>query len=319
MKAINKIAMFALACLALVACDKHDSLDDQVFAGKIAPTVYWEVKSTTVTAGDSVPFVAQYYTTGQSEVDYLEVWYDIVEIEVKEVSSPMLGTTAMSISSNVETQKRISTASCKFNHADILLREGSRESSGVDSLGIVTTFQETYKFTDKFPTSGTLSVISMGDANWDSASVARYFGDDFMQNFKDSIEIKLKGCAGYGKDAAKGYNKVLANQNISEYQTVWVSIAGRDGKEFEAFRDSIVNPTESAMAGYEVYDYFFKDSILPDVVDSAFLGLEFKDLIFSGTEYKINYKKSYKLNAQLKCFDKDGIAGLSLLSVIDLN
>lgn len=319
MKAINKIAVFSLACLALVGCDKHDSLDAHVFAGKIAPTVYWEVKSTTVSAGDSVPFNAQYYTTGKADVDYLEVWYDIVEIETKEVSAPLFNTISLSVSSNVETQKRISTASCRFTHADLLQREGIRESSGVDSLGIVTTFQETYKFSDKFPTSNTLSVISFGDADWDSSLVARYFGETFMQDFKDSIEIMLKGCAGYGTDEAKGYNKKLANQNIGEYKIVWEQIAGRDGKEFEAFRDSAKNEVESALAGYTIYDYFFKDSILPVAVDSAFLGLEFKDLIFSGSEYKVNYKKSYKLNAQLKCFDKDGIAGLSLLSVIDLN
>lgn len=319
MKAINKIALFSLACLSLIACDKHDSLDDRVFVGKVAPTVYWEVKSTTVTSGDSVPFNAQYYTTGNAEVDYLEVWYDIVEVETKEVSAPLFNAISLSVSSNVEVQKRIPTASCRFIHTDILQRDNSRESSGVDSLGIVTTFQETYKFSDKFPTSNTLSVISFGDADWDSTLVSRYFGENFMKNFKDSIEIMLKGYAGYGKDESRGYNKQLANQNIDEYRIVWESIAGLDGKAFSAFKDSTVNPTESAMAGYEVYDYFFKDSILPDAVDSVFLGLGFKDLIFSGTEYKVNYKKSYKLNAQLKCFDKEGVAGLSLQSVIDLN
>jgi hypothetical protein len=68
-----------------------------------------------------------------------------------------------------------------------------------------------------------------------------------------------------------------------------------------------------------LYVYFFKDSIFPDAVDSAFLNMEFGDLIYDGNAYKISYKRSYKLDAQLHCVDADGTAGLSLPVTIELN
>lgn len=310
--------MVCLVAVAFMACDKHDSLDDQAFVGKMAPTVYWSVQSTVVTAGDSVPFEAQYYTASGRSIDRLEVWYNVTEVESKEVSAPYLVSFSYTVTSTIERERRISTAACAFDHyGDILLRPGSIETSGVDSMGKVTHFKETYRFSDKFPTSPTLSTISFSDATWDSAQVKKYMGETFMQDFKDSIEVKLKGCAGYGH--GPGYDATLADSHWADYKSIWVNMRGLDSREFYTYTDSALNKTESEQAGYDIYDYFFKGHQLPEAVDSAYLAVEFKDLIYDGNENKINYKKAYKLHAQLKCIDEDGTAGLSLAADIDLN
>ena len=110
MKAFNKLCVLALACLAFVACDKHDKLDDLVFVGKMAPTVYWSVASTTVSAGDSVGFDAQYYTTGEAPVSHCEVWYNVMEVEAKEVTSAALPSISYTVT-NVR-RYRIYNRSC---------------------------------------------------------------------------------------------------------------------------------------------------------------------------------------------------------------
>lgn len=309
MKTFNKFLMVCLAAATLVACDKHDKLDDLVFVGKMAPTVYWAVTSTTVTAGDSVPFTAQYYTTGESPVSHLEAWYDIVEIETKDVSAPLLVTFSYSVTSNIETQRRISSSACRYEHS-----EAYGENFGVNSMGDTTRFKTTYKMSGKFPTSNTLSTIAFGDGSWDSAQVCKYFGDDFMQKFKDTIELTMRGAL-----YPAPYNKVAVNNHWQDYQSAWTNMRGLSGKTFAAFLDSVKNETESMLAGYDIYDYFFKDSVLPNEVDSMFQTVTFADLISSGSADMINFKRSYKLNSQLKCFDKAGTAGLSLQAVIELN
>lgn len=310
MKTFRNILIVCLGILTLAACDRHDSLDDRVFVGPMAPMVYWAVQSTTVTAGDSVPFQAQYYTTGESPVSYLEVWYDIIEVEAKEVSAPLLATFSYTVSSTVETQRRIATPSCRIMH-----NEGWATNFGVNSMGDTTYFKTYYEFNGKFPTSNTLSVIAFGDADWDSAQVVKYFGETFMQDFKDSIEVKMRG-----RLAREGaYDKVTVNKHWQDFRSACVNMAGMPDTAFSKYIVEELNEIETQRAGTEVYDYYFKDSVLPDVVDSVWGTVQFKDLIYDGNSNHINFRRSYKLNSQLKCFDEAGTAGLSLKAVIELN
>ena len=308
MKAFNKLCVLALACLAFVACDKHDKLDDLVFVGKMAPTVYWSVASTTVSAGDSVGFDAQYYTTGEAPVSHCEVWYNVMEVEAKEVTSAALPSISYTVTSTIETERRISTRIYDYAH-----NEGWLEDFGVNSMGDTTYFQPTYHFSAKFPTSTTLSPIQWSDLGWDSTLVDMYYGKGFMQSFKDSVEVLLKGSYGFGKEVAKGYNKVLANKHWADYKSIYVAKGGDERVYRTQYTDSMIDPQTT------LYVYFFKDSILPDAVDSAFLNMEFGDLIYDGNAYKISYKRSYKLDAQLHCVDEEGTAGLSLPVTIELN
>jgi len=80
--------LYFYSALLITACDKNDTLDDAVIVGNMAPHVYWELGSSTVTAGSNVPFTVQYYTTGTEEINKLEVWYNLTEEESKTVTCP---------------------------------------------------------------------------------------------------------------------------------------------------------------------------------------------------------------------------------------
>ena len=52
--------MMAISLL-FIACEKHDMMDNDVIVGQMAPQVYWEPASSTVKAGENVPFMVQYW------------------------------------------------------------------------------------------------------------------------------------------------------------------------------------------------------------------------------------------------------------------
>ena len=66
----NIIFMMAISLL-FIACEKHDMMDNDVIVGQMAPQVYWEPASSTVKAGENVPFMVQYYTTTTENIDRL--------------------------------------------------------------------------------------------------------------------------------------------------------------------------------------------------------------------------------------------------------
>ena len=108
MKKIQSIAVILLSMLLCTACDLHDSLDDDVIVGNMAPQVYWEVGSSTVTAGSNVSFTTQYYTTGDAAIDHLEVWYNLSQQGAKTVNCPWTTTLTFTFTSTTTVEKRIS-------------------------------------------------------------------------------------------------------------------------------------------------------------------------------------------------------------------
>lgn len=291
MKANKYIAILVLVAAAFTACDKHDSLDDQTFIGKMAPQVYWDVPGLTVNAGDSVAFSAQYYTTGERPISHLEVWYNTIETEEKQVSAPWVTSATYTFVSSQEIERQPENfAQARYLH---------NESFWVDSL-------HAYVLSNKFPTSYTRSKIQFGSADWDSTSVIKYFGEEFMQHFKDSLETILKA------DPDKSY---------ADYKQLYINTGGDEKVFVAAYGDSIFNENT------QKYDYVFKyDSVtgtrpIPAAVDSFYQSCTFKDLIWdkSKTEYSISYKKQFKLNAVLRCYDDEGTYGTALYKEITLN
>ena len=64
MKTIFKSAtIFAgILMFSLASCERYDMIDNVVRVGQMAPTIYWELPSNSVAAGENVEFRAQYYT-----------------------------------------------------------------------------------------------------------------------------------------------------------------------------------------------------------------------------------------------------------------
>lgn len=283
MKASKYIAILMIATGVMTACDKHDSLDEQVFIGKMAPQVYWEVPSTTVSAGDDVAFSAQYYTTGDRPVSYCEVWYNTIETEDKQVSAPWVTCTTYSIvSSSVTERMTESGTQVKYMHDEANWNAKQRA----------------YQFKATFPTSYTKSKTEWKNKEWDSTLVVRYFGENFMQHFKDSLETILKA------DLDKSY---------VDYKTLYIAKGGDERIFISQYTDSAFNDNT------QTYDKFFKNHELPAAVDSLYQACTFGDLIDSKGEKSISYKKQYSLKATLRCYDDQGTYGFALYKEIKLN
>jgi len=173
----NLIFITLAASLFLFSCEKNDSMDDDVIIGSMAPQVYWELGSSTVQSGDSVPFSAQYYTTGESPLDHLEVWYNVSEQKSKTVSCSWVSSFTYSYTSTTTEEKRIDQKVSSYSH---------NENYWLASL-------RAYTFNAKFPTSNTLSAVSWSyPETFDSTKMVKYFGKDYMQHFKDSLYTLMK-------------------------------------------------------------------------------------------------------------------------------
>ena len=284
MKQTKFIMAMVATALVLASCAKHDFFDEDTITGKVGPESYWEVGSAVVSAGTSMDFTAQYYSSA-STIDHSEVWYDIEETIEKNVIFPWAQTFSYSQSSNVMQQKRVSQMIEKYAHAEELWS---------DSL-------HAYLLEGTFPVSGTLAPFEWKQpTQFDSTKMVQYFGETFMQEFKDAVHKKMK---------------------YADYKYMYKKMSILD--DFRQFTDS----TEDKNQGEGVYVYHFpKDSvtgeeIIPYTIDSIWATIGFAELIENSANgyYDVEYKRSYALNALLRVYDVRGVYGRTVSKHIDIN
>ena len=283
MKALKYLTL-GLIGLAFVACDKHDKMDDLVHVGEMAPHVHWTVPNTVVSAGSDVAFSVQYYTTEEeAPISHLEVWYDVHETVSKNVSAPWVVSTPYTVASEVSNIQRISTCIKKFDHNEDNYNEKERA----------------YKFDDAFPTSNTLGRVKWSGAEYSEDKLVANFGENFAQNFKDSLYNYLIS----NPDAAyRDFAKLVSTDSI------WNATLFAPYKTTSFDENSQTN-----------YDHFVNHKI-PAPLDSLFQALSFDQIIDDGKgNLNISYSRGYLINAQLKCLDTKGTAGLTKLTEITLN
>ena len=276
--------MFGLLALVFASCDKHDNMDDIVHVGEMAPHVHWTVPNTVVTAGSDVAFSVQYYTTEEEyPISHLEVWYDIHETVSKNVSAPWVVSTPYTVASEVSNVQRISTCIKKFEHNEDNYNEKERA----------------YKFDDAFPTSNTLGRVKWSGAEYSEDKLVANFGENFAQNFKDSLYNYLIS----NPDAAyKDFAKLVSTDSI------WNATLFAPYKTTSFDENSQTN-----------YDHFVNHEI-PAPLDSLFQALSFDQIIDDGKgNLSISYSRGYLIKAQLKCLDTKGTAGLTKNTEITLN
>ena len=276
--------MFGLLALVFASCDKHDNMDDIVHVGEMAPHVHWTIPNTVVTAGSDVAFSVQYYTTEEEyPISHLEVWYDIHETVSKNVSAPWVVSTPYTVASEVSNVQRISTCIKRFEHNEDNYNEKERA----------------YKFDDAFPTSNTLGRVKWSGAEYSEDKLVANFGENFAQNFKDSLYNYLIS----NPDAAyRDFAKLVSTDSI------WNATLFAPYKTTSFDENSQTN-----------YDHFVNHKI-PAPLDSLFQALSFDQIIDDGKgNLNISYSRGYLINAQLKCLDTKGTAGLTKLTTINLN
>jgi len=283
MKSTSKIFLLSALALLAVSCAKNDFFDKDLITGEVGPEAYWEVASAAVTAGQQMEFTAQYYST-VSTIDHSEVWYDIVETIDQTVTCQRTATFTYSLSSNVTSQKRISQLVQKYAHS---------EEYWSDSL-------HAYSYTDGFPVSGTLAPFRWSKPTvFDSTKMVTYFGEGYMQTFKDNVHAKMK---------------------FKDYRMMYLGLGILD--DFTQYTDSTLDPN----AGVGVYKYHFPldaegNEVVPAAVDSIWETITFEQLVNNTTEgyYDVDYSRTYSINAILRVYDVRGVYGRTVSKPIVIN
>jgi len=280
MKLIKYIFLSLLATALLTVCAKHDFFDDNVITGNVGPQAYWEVESSTVSAGNSMAFTVQYYST-VAEIGHSEVWYNIIETLDKSVTCPWVVSRTYSVSSVKSEEKRISQKIQEYPH----------------SLAVWSDSLHAYTLTDRFPVSNTLSPFSWVKPDiFEYDKMDTYFGVGFMQNFKDSLRTSVMKFA--------DYEKMMMGLELVE--------------SFKPYTDSTYNEN-SAKWEYHFPKDASGNTPVPADIRKLYDEITFDRLIESATGYNVEYKRTYSMKAVLRVYDKRGIYGSTVLKELDIN
>ncbi|MDD5184956.1 MAG: hypothetical protein PHS84_06800 [Paludibacter sp.] len=282
MKKIQIVAVILMSMLFFTACDLHDTLDQDVIVGNMAPQVYWEIGSSTVTAGSNVPFTAQYYTTSEATVDHLEVWYNLWEQESKTVNCPWTTSLVFNFTATTTVEKRISQKISEYPHI---------EANWSNDL-------HAYTFSATFPTSNTLASIAwIKPTSFDSTKMVSYFGADFMQHFKDSL---------YSRMQAVDFQKMYQGLNLVT--------------NFKIYLDSTYNDN-TGKYDYHFPSDANGNMPVPEAIRIIYQSIPFADLILntSNANYEVEFSRSYSIDANLKAIDTKAVVGTAIKTTITLN
>ena len=316
MKTIKYTAMALLVgMMMLTGCAKHDFIYDNVLTGKVGPQSFWRVASSAVRAGDDMGFDVQYYTTAPgAEVDRIEVWYNVVQIEVTSVSSRHVpGFTAMN-SVRTAREVRISQRIHSIPHC--------AETFWSDSVGA-------YWMWETFPVSSTLVPYSWDPETFnaqDSIKMENLFGDGFMANFK----TRLQGVMRFAD-----YQRMLVtNLQLMELEAFNVY---RDSSQImEAWKMNDDGTFELDAEGNRIPDWsdpanklvHFPDDVIvdgavtrtnpPATILEVFDTVTFAQLVERADGYNVSYEREFQINAHLRIYDTRGVFSTTRTIEIDV-
>ena len=280
------IQIFALAVMtiAFAACEKHDFFDDNTITGAIGPEAYWEIESSAVKAGGAMGFTAQYYSSVE-KIDHSEAWYSISETLDKAVNCSWLTHSQIS---TITTQKRVLQYIAEYPHL---------EEYWSDSL-------HAYTFHDYFPVSGTLSPLTwVQPTEFDSAKMITYFGETYMQEFKDAVKKKMTYAV---------YSKRYPELGFIT--------------DFSLYTDSSYDWNKSSDSTVAKYYHFPLDEAgnvqqwVMDTMNYYWEKVPFEVLIKNAEgKYDVTYKRNYSLDAELRVYDVKGTYSKTLSKSIVIN
>lgn len=278
----NENILMSLLFLAVVVggCEKHDFIDDWARIGNVTPTTYWEIPSTTVAAGNDVAFTAQFYSSEKISIDRMEVWYDVNERITLEATCPNV---------TFKFTKNVDVTSLVREFQKIAQYEFKEDYWNIDKRAYVTM--------TSFPTSSTLKPVEWTEVTeFDVEKYTKFFPDTFATAFQRDL-----------------YTELEKQEKYSDFRKLMVDLEVMTTDEFKNCSDSIFNENSRQM------DYFIKDDS-EEYIKNKYFAIPFDELIFdkSNMIYRLEYLKSYKLNAVYKVFDKVGNIGVSEKKAIDL-
>ena len=287
---MNKSKIFLLAALSfmMVACEKHDLFDENCITGQVGPEAYWELESSAVMAGSELGFNAQYYSS-VTEIDHSELWYSLDETVNQTVICPWVSTFSYSVTSSITEHKRVLQKIKSYAHD---------EAYWNDSL-------HAYAFQGTFPVSGTLAPLRwVQPTTFDSAKMIQYFGEGFMQSFKDGMHDKMQ---------------------YADYKKMLLGLGYMD--DFKQYTDSALDLN----AGEDVYKYYFKTtdgkpeseilSWVKDSMDYYWNQITFEQLVNNTANgyYDVEYVRTYKIDAELRVYDANNVYSKTVSKSVDIN
>ena len=275
----NTVIMLVIV-LIFFSCEKHDFIDKNAITGNVGPQAYWEIASSTVSAGADVAFDAQYYST-VADIDHAEVWYNIVETEEKNVSCTWATTFTYSISSIISKEQRISQKIKEYPHA----------------LAVWSDSLHAYFFENTFPVSGTLKSFAWSKpAAFDSLKMETYFGVGYMQHFKDSLYNLMK---------------------YADFKNMILGLSLRS--DFKQYTDSTLDINSDSYVYHFKKDINGNTPVPTEIEQLYNDSIPFDKLISGASGYNVEYKRTYSLNANLRVYDKKDIYGTTVTKKIDIN
>lgn len=278
----NKIVFFAiygLMFIALSSCEKHDFFDENAITGNVGPQAYWEIGSSTVSAGSEMSFVAQYYST-VADIDHSEVWYNITEVQEKNVTCSWVTSFTYSISSITSEQKRIAQKIKEYPH----------------SLAVWSDSLRAYSFEGSFPVSGTLKPFAWVKPDvFDSTKMDTYFGIGYMQQFKDSLYSLMK---------------------FADFKNMMLGLSLLEN--FKQYTDSSFDINSNGYVYHFPKDQSGNTPV-PEAIKNLYDGITFKQLIEGSSGYNVEYKRTYFIEARMRVYDTKNIYGTTVSKKIDIN
>ena len=280
MKTKEILILLPLLAMVICSCEKNDPVDDWASIGHVTPTTYWEIPSSTVSAGSNVAFTAQFYSSENIDIDHMEVWYDVNEHITLEATCPSVTFTYT---------KSVDVTSLIREFQKIASYEFKEEFWNSDKRAYVTTAS--------FPSSNTLKPIEWSEiTEFDAEKYATVFPDTFATVFQRDLYVELE-----------------KQEKYSDFRKLMVDLEVMTTDEFRNCTDSVFDENSQQM------EYFIKDDS-KEYVKGKYFAIPFEELTFdkSNMIYKLEYLKAYKLNAAYKVFDKAGNIGVSEKKEIDL-
>jgi len=279
---LNRIVSFAIYGLmftALSSCEKHDFFDENAITGNVGPQVYWEVGSSTISAGSDMSFVIQYYST-VADIDHSEVWYNITETQEKSVSCPWVTSFTYSYNSTTSEEKRIAQKIQEYPQA----------------LAVWSDSLHAYTFTGVFPVSGTLKPFAWTKPEvFDSTKMDTYFGTGYMQHFKDSLYNLMK---------------------YADFKNMLLGMSLLDN--FSQYTDSTFDINSNAYV-YHFPKDVSGNTPVPDAIHNLYNTISFDRLIESPSGYNVDFKRTYLLEARMRVYDTNNVYGTTVSKKIDIN
>lgn len=280
MKNKFNIVLFLFTLIGFSSCEINDPVNDWAEVGQRTPYVYWELGSTTVSAGSNVSFTAYYYADGK-DISSIEVWYDVNKVEAREVTCPLISYTF-----KIDADEQMRSAQ-KIKEYDLNTVAWDQE-------------KRSYIMTTTFPVSPVLVSDSWSDvkpADFTEEKFVKLYTDTFETAFRKGLQTEIE------KDYYAKMRKLVAGFSLME-----------NIEDYDALFTQEKDP-ETGKINYIIADKD-KAKLDADLANVAFVDLIYN----SQTEsYTINYSSNFYLNAEFRAYDSAGVIGRTDNKVITVN